>query len=68
MSNSVLSVPTLISVKQLKEAIINHHAAFPVTNTSNRLVGLIPRSILIILGKERAFYDKALITNKDNLQ
>ena len=64
MSDGVLSVPTLCTIKQLKDAINAHHAAFPVTNTANRLVGLIPRSMLIILGKERAFYDKSLIQNQ----
>lgn len=61
MSDGVLSIPTLCTVKQLKEAIIAQHAAFPVTNTANRLVGLIPRRMLIILGRERVFYDQSLI-------
>lgn len=27
-------------------------------NTANKLVGLIPRNMLIVLGRERAFYEK----------
>ena len=66
MSRNVHSIPTICKVWQLKEKIIEHHAAFPVTNTANRLVGLIPRNMLIVLAKERAFYDDSLIVNHDN--
>lgn len=61
MSQDVMSIPTICSVQQLKEAIEKHHAAFPVTNTANRLIGLIPRNMLIVLGKERAFYKNGQI-------
>ena len=56
-----MSIPTICSVTQLREAVEKHHSAFPVTNTANRLVGLIPRTMLIVLGKQRAFYDQSNI-------
>lgn len=52
MSLGVWSVPTILSVKQLKQVLATTHSAFPVTNTADRLVGLIPKSILIVLAKQ----------------
>jgi len=65
MNKKVMSLPSLCTIEQLKFAIINRHSAFPVTNTANRLVGLIPLSMLINLGKARVFYDKSKITSQE---
>ena len=37
-----------------------------MTNTANRLVGLIPRTMLVGLGKAKVFYPKSRIVNMDN--
>ena len=66
MTKDVISVPTLISVQQLIDAIDEEHSGFPVTNTANRLVGLIPRAVLIVLGREKIFYPKSRIANLEN--
>ena len=68
MKVDVLSVPSLISVWQLKEAIMADHCAFPVTNTANRLVGLIPRKMLIVLGKQKIFYKKNRCMHPENFE
>ena len=66
MTTEVISVPSLISVAQLVEAIKASHSAYPVTNTANRLVGMIPRTMLIVLGREKIFYPKSRIINPEN--
>ena len=68
MHKNVMSIPTLISVAQLREAIQASHSGFPVTNTANRLVGLIPRTMLIVLGQQKVFYRKNSITNPENFE
>lgn len=64
MSLGVWSVPSIISVKQLKTILNSSSSAFPVTNTANRLVGLIPKSMLVVLAKQQAFYNKELMKGK----
>ena len=68
MNTDVLSVPTLISIDQLKTVIQAKHSAFPVTNTANRLVGLISRHSLTVLAREKVFYDKSHINHPENFR
>lgn len=61
MSVGMVSLPSLCTANQVREALMSRHGAYPVTNTANRLVGLIPRRMLITLTEKRAFYDKLSI-------
>ena len=60
MAREVISLPTIANMESCKKALQSHHNAYPVINTAEHLVGLIPKSILVKLLEKKAFYDKTI--------
>lgn len=58
MAKDPISVPTIANMESCKKALQSHHNAFPVINTAGRLVGNIPKSMLVKILEEKSFYDK----------
>ena len=58
MANEVITLPSIANMESCKKALKSHHNGFPVLNTAGRLVGLIPKSIVVRLLEKKAFYDK----------
>jgi len=58
MAREVISLPTIANMESCKKALLSNHNAYPVVNTADRLVGLIPKSILVKLLEKKAFYNK----------
>ena len=57
MATEVISLPSIANMEAVRKALESHHQAFPVVNTADRLVGLIPKSTIITLLEQKAFYD-----------
>ena len=47
MASDVVTLKTISDMPTCKKALETNHNAFPVLNTASRLVGLMPRSILV---------------------
>ena len=59
MASEVVTLATISNMESCKKALQSRHNSFPVLNTADRLVGLIPKSIVVRLLEKKAFYDKA---------
>ena len=57
MVSEVISLPSIANMEAVRKALESHHQAFPVVNTADRLVGLIPKSSIITILEHKAFYD-----------
>ena len=56
MSKNVVTLNNVCKLSDVKNAIKTKHHAFPVLNSKNNFVGLIPRNFLLVLLQERHFY------------
>lgn len=56
MSKTVVSVRAVETVDSIYKACQTRHSAFPVTNRSGRVVGLISKNYLLTLLGHKAFY------------
>jgi len=56
MAKDVVSLKTIETLSNIFKACQSEHSAFPVTNRSGRVVGLISKNYLIILISQKAFY------------
>ena len=66
MSKDPLVLQTIADMSSCKQALTSNHNAFPVLNTAGCLVGLIPKSVLIVLIEQQAFYNPP--DNDENVQ
>ena len=58
MATNVISLPTIANMDSCRTALYSPHNSFPVLNSAGRLVGTIPKSILVRLLELKAFYTK----------
>lgn len=58
MSKELVTLPTIANMESCKKALQTHHNAYPVINTAGRLVGLIPKHMVVRILEKKAFYDK----------
>jgi hypothetical protein len=58
MSKDVVYLSTIADMESIRQALTSGHNAFPVLNTANCQIGLIPKSILFVLIEQKAFYSK----------
>ena len=58
MAKDPITVPTIANMEACKKALQSHHNAYPVINTAGRLVGNIPKSMLVKILEKKSFYDK----------
>jgi len=58
MAKDPISVPTIANMESCKKALQSHHNAFPVINTAGKLVGNIPKSMIVKILEKKSFYDK----------
>ena len=58
MAKDPISLPTIANMAACKRALESHHNAYPVVNTAGRLVGLIPKRVVVTILEKKAFYDK----------
>lgn len=65
MAQEVVTMPSIADMGSFKRALVTEHAAFPVLNSANRLVGLIGRNNLVRLLEHKAFYDKRRMSITD---
>jgi hypothetical protein len=56
MSKDLVYLSTIADMKSVTQAIASSHNAFPVLNTADCHIGLIPKSMLIVLIEQKAFY------------
>ena len=66
MAKDVVTLPSIANMEACKKALQTSHNAFPVMNTAGKLVGLVPKSIVVHLIRQKAFYDKDS-TDRSNL-
>jgi len=58
MAKNPITLPTIANMESCKAALQSPHNGFPVINTAGRLVGLIPKSMVIEILEQKSFYDK----------
>ena len=63
MAKEPITLPTIANMKACKKALESHHNAYPVVNTAGRLVGLVPKRIVVKLLEKKSFYDKSSCGN-----
>lgn len=61
MARNPIMLPTIANMEQCKKALQSHHNAYPVVNTAGRLVGLMPKNIVVAILEKKHFYDKESI-------
>ena len=61
MAKDPVTLPTIANMGACKLALQSHHNAYPVVNTAGRLVGLIPKRLVVKILEKKAFYDKERI-------
>ena len=61
MAQDPVTLPTIANMESCKKALQSHHNAYPVVNTAGRLVGLIPKRLVVRILEKKAFYDKESI-------
>jgi len=76
MAKDVVQLRSVDTVSNIFKACQSDHSAFPVTNRTGRVVGLISKNYLIILMSKKAFYhnkkgiasynEKAYSSSKDS--
>lgn len=58
MKKDVVTLSTISNMESCKKALQSPHNAFPVVNTAGRLVGLIPKSMVVTILEKKSFYDR----------
>ena len=61
MKKDVVTLSTISNMESCKKALQSPHNAFPVVNTAGRLVGLMPKNIVVAILEKKHFYDKESI-------
>ena len=56
MSKTVVSLHCVDTLENIYKACQTEHSAFPVTNRTGRVVGLISKNYLLTLIQHKAFY------------
>mmetsp|Transcript_17794 Transcript_17794/g.30150 ORF Transcript_17794/g.30150 Transcript_17794/m.30150 type:complete len:236 (+) Transcript_17794:1832-2539(+) len=56
MSERVICLRSVDSVKRIYEALKSTHHAFPIVNMSGQIIGIIPKNYLIVLIKKKCYY------------
>ena len=67
MSTNILTLNVVDSVENIYAALKSSHHGFPVLNSKQRVVGLIPKNYLWILIFNKAFYDKKMPANPNRI-
>lgn len=67
MAKNPVALQSVCDMDSIRTALETTHNAFPVLNVSGKLVGLIPKNILVTLVVKKAFYDKSLIELKEKV-
>ena len=57
-SCQLLMVNAICQVKDLKPALQVVHMGYPVKNSANKLVGMIPRKMIVTVLEEEAWYER----------
>lgn len=58
MVNDVVTIPSVCTMDDVKNVFSTSHEAWPVMNMAGNLCGVIPKSVLVVILKHRAFYKK----------
>lgn len=58
MATELVTLSSISNMEACKKALQSTHNAYPVLNTAGRLVGILPKSILVKLLVKKLFYDK----------
>jgi CBS-domain-containing membrane protein len=59
MSDTIVCFKMVDSVENIKEVLLsNNHHAYPLVNSSRRLVGLIPRNYIIVIIKNKGWFNQ----------
>jgi len=58
MATELVTLSTISNMEACKKALQSTHNAYPVLNTAGRLVGILPKNILVKLLEKKLFYDK----------
>ena len=58
MSPQVVTVEGIVSVGYLMKILDNDFSTFPVLNSSGNVVGLIPKSFIVVLIENHHFMDR----------
>jgi chloride channel 7 len=58
MATELVTLPSIANMESCKRALQSHHNAYPVLNTAGRLVGVMPKNMLVTLLEKKMFYDK----------
>ncbi len=59
MSKELVTLPSIANMESCKKALQSHHNGYPVINTAGRLVGLIPKHMVVKILEKKAFYDQS---------
>lgn len=66
MSTNLVVLQRVDTLANIGEALKSGHHAFPVMNASGNLIGMIPRNFIIVLIRNRGFYEKESESNKSD--
>jgi len=58
MATELVTLPSIANMEACKKALQSHHNAYPVLNTAGRLVGVMPKNMLVTILEKKLFYDK----------
>ncbi len=58
MATELVTLSSISNMETCKKALQSTHNAYPVLNTAGRLVGIMPKNILVKLLTKKQFYDK----------
>ena len=64
MIRDPVTLQTISNMRQVKAALESGHNAFPVLNTAGRLVGLVPKSMVLTIVEKKSFYNKDATTSQ----
>ena len=68
MARNPIMLPTIANMEQCKKALQSHHNAYPVVNTAGRLVGLMPKNIVVAILEKKHFYDRESIDRSQMIE
>lgn len=59
MVRDVVTIPTVANISEIRQCLGTSHQAFPVINTADNMIGLIPRLMLVRLVENQKFYTRS---------
>ena len=66
-AGNIVTVPAVCQVENFRSVLCGtSHHAFPVVNSANNVVGLIPKKMIVNLLIMKAFYIKPFISESSN--